>query len=319
MLAADEFMRTQQVARALGVSVSTIKRWVDSGVIQATRTIGKHRLISRQEMERFAKELGVKADFGSVDVRLEGEGTSRVEIPSLELRPSRKAIKQEGYELVDELVSALRRGRSSEVRDLVIGTYLRWGPVTLADSLIQPAMQRLGHDWEVNGIDVFQEHRATRLVKLALFELVQSAMEDTERRENAPLAMGSSPEGDPYTLPGLLCELTLRWLGWDVINLGVNLPLSSLAKAVRAHRPRMVWISVSFLTDQAKFIDEYAGFFQAATACDAAVVLGGQALSAELRTKLVATSFGDRMAHLAEFARLLSRPVINPGRNHNAD
>jgi hypothetical protein len=35
------------------------------------------------------------------------------------------------------------------------------------------------------------------------------------------------------------------------------------------------------------------------------VIVGGQALSQDLRSKLVYASFGDRMAHLAEFARCI--------------
>ena len=53
----DDYLKTQTVAEALGLSVSTIKRWVDSGTIQAVRTVGKHRLIPRAEAIRMAQEL----------------------------------------------------------------------------------------------------------------------------------------------------------------------------------------------------------------------------------------------------------------------
>jgi hypothetical protein len=60
---------------------------------------------------------------------------------------------------------------------------------------------------------------------------------------------------------------------------------------------------VSHLEDVGAFLREYAGFFAAAASTHTAVVLGGQALTPEVRARLVAASFGDRMAHLAEFAR----------------
>jgi excisionase family DNA binding protein len=299
------FLKTQQVARALGVSVSTIKRWVDSGTIQATRTAGKHRLIPRVEAERLAREFGLTFDAD----RLAGDGEDSDAAPKD--RPFPTTQIRTGTitsDLVDELVATMRRGRSHEVRDLIHQAYHAAGPVALADQLIQPAMVRIGHDWEVHGIDVYQEHRATRMVKLALFELIQQAEAAAGPLSADHLAIGCSPEADPYMLPGLLCELTLRSLGWDVMNLGVNMPMPSLGKAVRAHRPRLVFLTVSYLPDLEPFLDGYARFFEAATACGTAVILGGQALRPDVRARMLAASFGDRMAHLAEFARLLTRP-----------
>ena len=42
-------------------------------------------------------------------------------------------------------------------------------------------------------------------------------------------------------------ELVLRQMGWRVRNLGINLPLSSLAHATIALRPRLIFASVSFV------------------------------------------------------------------------
>ena len=66
MISAEPYLRTQRVATALGVSVSTIKRWVDSGTIQAARTVGKHRMIPFSEALRLAKEHGfAEADLAA--------------------------------------------------------------------------------------------------------------------------------------------------------------------------------------------------------------------------------------------------------------
>jgi hypothetical protein len=39
--------------------VSTIKRWVDLGAVDATRTLGKHLLIRLSEVFWFAREQGL--------------------------------------------------------------------------------------------------------------------------------------------------------------------------------------------------------------------------------------------------------------------
>jgi excisionase family DNA binding protein len=307
----EPYLKTRQVAQALGVSVSTVKRWVDAGDLPANRTVGKHRLIPRSEAERFARTHGLKFDLRAAaagDGRLTVEADGDVDGEAYAV-PEGLVPRGIDAELIEGFVTTLRRGRVLDAHDILLATFREAGAVRLADELVPPAMERIGHDWEEHGLDVFQEHRATRAIKQALMELNQRLQMAARHRPPGPLALGAAPEHDPYMLPGLLCELALREQGWDVTNLGVNLPLASLAKATRAHRPRLVWLSVTHLVDPAAFLREYASFHEVASASGAAVALGGQALTPELRARLVAASFGDRMAHLAEFARRI-RPDV---------
>jgi excisionase family DNA binding protein len=302
----EPYLKTRQVAQALGVSVSTVKRWVDAGELSANRTVGKHRLIRRSEAERFARDRNLKFDMREA---LDGRATSEADIEA-EAEVEELCPREIDAELVESFVTTLRRGRVLDSRDILVAAFRSVGAVRLADDLVRPAMARIGHDWEEHGLDVFQEHRATRAIKQTLMELNQGLQIETRHRPPGPLALGATPEHDPYMLPGLLCELALREQGWDVTNLGVNLPLASLAKAIRAHRPRLVWLSVTHLVDPPAFVREYASFHEVASAAGAAVALGGQALTPDLRARLVAASFGDRMAHLAEFARRMRPDAV---------
>lgn len=51
---------TTQVAKIFGVTPRTIQMWSDSGMIEVTKTLGGHRRITAEEVERLAKELGKK-------------------------------------------------------------------------------------------------------------------------------------------------------------------------------------------------------------------------------------------------------------------
>jgi excisionase family DNA binding protein len=287
MGSSEPVLKTQEVASALGFSVSTIKRWVDAGTMRAARTVGKHRLIPVTEALRFARERGLPVTGLEELAEVRAPGLREVDDRSREA-----------------LTAALRRGNAEEARSLILSAHgLVGGVVVLADELIHPVMETLGHDWEAGVLDVFQEHRASRIVELALIELGRKA----PRPGNAvgPLALGATPEGNQYTLAGLLCELTLRELGWEVMSFGPCLPLASLGKAVSVHRPRLVWLSVHHLAAPERFLQQYESFYSSASREGAAIILGGPALGADLRAQLVGTDFGDRMRHLAEFARRL--------------
>ena len=299
----DTLLKTRQLAELFNVSVSTIKRWVDLGELPATRTVGGHRLIPLSGALRFAEAQG---------------------LPTAGLR--RLAARQEAEAEVtagpDELTwqalaNNLKRGRAAAARHLIKLAYaIHHDAAAMADDLIRPAMESIGHDWERQSLDVYQEHRASRIVETTVMELIQA---QAPPRAESPLAIGAAAAGDLYTLPGLFCELTLRELGWDVVNLGPNLPMTSLAKAARVQQPRLVWLSVSSLGDVDQFVDEYKNFYASVSRTGAAVVLGGSALTPAVRACLVAASFGDRMRHLKAFARGLHPDPAGPNPDRSTD
>ena len=286
MAANDPLLKTQQVALSLGVSVSTIKRWVDAGAMAATRTIGKHRLIPLSEAVRFARSSGLPLNI----LGLQGDAESS-EI---------EAFKDLSC---DSLIAALCRGDSLEAKSIMESCFKFRGAVYLADHLIRPVMEQVGHSWVEGDLDVFIEHQASQIIEAALSALNHRL--SLASPNNGSLALGCSPEGDPYSLALLLGELCLREAGWEYRNLGTNLPLSSLMNAVRTYRPRLVFLSVNYVSDPDRFSEDYRLFYESAASADVAVAIGGRALGPDLRARLVYASYGERIAHLSEFARRL--------------
>lgn len=48
-----------EAAELLGVSESSVRRWIDAGLMKAYRTIGNHRRVEMEELRRFASERGL--------------------------------------------------------------------------------------------------------------------------------------------------------------------------------------------------------------------------------------------------------------------
>ncbi len=283
MVSTETYLKTQQVADALGVSVSSIKRWVDSGALEATRTMGKHRLVLLSSALQFARREKFPVD-GLLAISSHPQG---LEIDD---------------RLCNQLLDVLKSGQERKASSLIVSAYHAGsGVADLADRLIRPVMERIGQLWLLGQWDIYEEHQATSLITSTLAGINHTLMHSTTGPR--PLALGASPAGDPYIMPGLLAEIVVREAGWDVRNLGSDLPLRSLASATRKHRPRLIFLSVNLIVDRAQFINDYSYFYEASNQVEAAVILGGRALDPDLRSRLIYASFGDRMAHLSEFAR----------------
>ena len=289
MVMTETYLKTSQVAEALGVSVSSIKRWVDSGALEASRTMGKHRLVPLSSALQFARREQLPID-GLLAL------SEPVDSSPIDDR------------LCDRLLDLLKAGDERGVHGLIVGAHQTGsGAVELADRLIRPTMERIGQGWFLGQWDIYEEHQATSLIVSTLAGINSARILATTPLH--PLALGASPAGDSYSLPRLLAEMVVREAGWDVRNLGGDLPLRSLAIATRKYRPRLIFLSASRIDDRAQFINDYAYFYEAASQVNAAVVLGGRALDSDLRSRLVYASFGDRMAHLSEFARRMLPPA----------
>ncbi len=297
MSRSEVYLKTQQVADALGIGVSTLKRWVDAGEIAAARTVGRHRLIALDEALRFARRNDLPT------AALHRAGGAGGASPATVDDPTR-----------DRLVEALTKGQAKEARRIIVASHAAMGSgEALADELIGPVMERIGHGWAAGTWDVFQEHQASQIVSAAIIELIGRAVRSGD--SPTPIAIGASPEGDHSTLAGLLGELTLREVGWDVRNFGADLPFRSLTRGVAAYRPRLVFVSVGHVADPITFIEAYTSFHEAATAAGAAVILGGRGLRAELLARLPHEAHGVWMTDLAAFGRRLLM-TVGPDREH---
>ena len=290
-----EYASTAQVSRMLGVGVTTVKRWVDGGILPALVSPGGHRKLLLADVFRSVRE-------GKLP-RADGAGLAGAEAPAT----------SELAELGGLLTAAIGRDDTDAIRELIVGAADRGHAIAqLADRLIAPALRAVGHDWEHGILSVMREHRITEAFIAALYQL--TARMQPKPDPNRPVAVGGAPEHDHYLLPTLLAKMTLLETGWTAVNIGPHTPFAALLTAVDELKPKLVWISVSHLADPEQFISEYGDFYRTIESRGIAVALGGQALTPELRGHLPHTTFGDGFVHLAAIAEALHPRKRTPKR-----
>lgn len=288
-MSGGELLSPKQVARAIGVSESSLKRWCDAGLIPAVRTAGKHRKLALADVVRFLREHEYPlADPAALGLPAASEGAER----SLERGRPR-------------LVEALLAGNEPVVLRLLLDLYMARHPLSeIFDVVIAPAFHEIGDRWSCREAEVYQERHACELILRTLHELRRALEPPT----GGALALGATPAGDTYAIPTTMAELVLRECGWDANSLGASIPLASLAAAVAQRRPRLCWLSVSHLVDERAFVAEFASLAATAREHHTVLVVGGRALGAELRSQLDYAAGCETMRQLESLGRSLLAP-----------
>ncbi len=277
-----------EVARAIGVSESSVKRWVDQGEIASRKTLGGHRRIPASAVVRFLRAQGVRPARPAL-----------LGLPRLSTRAPDVTD-----EAVAALTAALEAGSEQEVRAEVLGWFVAgMSLAAICDRLLAPAFHRIGHDWQHGAIEVYREHRAVELATRLLHEIRATLPEPAQR---APRALTAALEDDPYTLPMLMCALVLREIGWRDEPLGPNQPVAPLGAALAEMSPRLLCINLSHIEDRERLVADYGALHTAARARRVAVAVGGQALDADLRARLRCTAFCASMGELVGLAETLA-------------
>lgn len=286
----SDLVSPKQVARAIGVSESSLKRWCDQGLIQTVRTVGGHRKMPTADVLRFVRERG-----------------HPLVLPELLGLPAVSDRAPLGLERgKTQLIDALLAGDEPLARQIFFDLYLAKHALSVIfDEVIAEVFREIGQRWVCQEADVYQERRGCEVTLRLLFE-VRKMQKSPDRRW---IAMGGSMEGDLYALPSAMAELVLREVGFQATSLGNSIPFASLIKAVEKTRPHLFWLSVSFLRTGLDFVNEFGELARACTDTGTALVVGGRALTEELRHQITYSAYCDTMQHLEAFARTLLRSL----------
>jgi len=277
----------RELADAIGVSESSIKRWADDGTVQALRTAGGHRRIPIEEAIAFIRESGLRVLKPDI-------------LGLAELDAGTSDSLEHGSE-TEVLYSCLRDGNSADARGVILSLYVGgWSIAQIIDGPVQDSMRYLGDLWKEDENAIFLEHRATDILIQSLNYLrsllrIQPA--------NAPLAIGAAPTGDPYIVPTLSASLVLSEAGFRTTNLGPETPVQILEHAATQLQPHLIWLSVSNTSRAERLRTEIMSLVEMFRSSGGVVVVGGRGARALQLGRQSGLHIGASMAELEAFVR----------------
>lgn len=281
-----DLLTPKQVARAIDVSESSVKRWCDKGVIPTQYTAGGHRRITKSGLIEF----------------LRGGKYELVHPEALGLPPTSGQTTRVVERAREQMTAALIAGDEPRCRQIAIDLYLAEHSIgVVCDDVFAATFKEIGARWACGDAEVYQERRGCEISLRVLHEL-QSLLPSPSA--DAPLAIGGSASGDQYSLGTTMVELVLRDAKWNAVSLGDNLPFATLAAAIRDHRPKLFWLSCSHIAVESEFLAGYRELYDE-FGLDVAFVVGGYALTDQVRQRMKYSAYGDNMQHLEGFAETL--------------
>ena len=283
-----DLLSPKQVARAICVSESSLKRWCDQGLIETVRTAGGHRKLPIRDVIRFLRERKHTVVCPEV-----------LGMPCCSPQSSLGLSKGRA-----SLTEALIDGNESLARQIVFDLYMAKHSISvICDEVICGAFQTIRERAGDQVVDIYQERRGCEIATRILFELRRSQPEPDANWK----ACGGTLEGDLYSLSSTMSELVLRNAGWDATTLGTNIPAESMVKAIQQMKPRLFWVYVSRICDPEKFVREFKQLSEVTEAAGVAIAIGGRALTEEIRKQITFCCYFDTMQHLESFAKTVRR------------
>lgn len=273
----DALLTLQEAADRLKVHYMTAYRWVRRGDLPAFKAGGRLR-VRAGDLEEFLQARQVDVTAPS-----DGGGT-------------------DWATHVDALHRLLLAGDRAEAGALVRKVIADGAPVgDVYVRLLTPVMHRIGDDWVEGRISVAEEHRATEIVS----GLVARLGDQFRRRgPSRGVAVTLTPPGDHHALGATMASDFLRGGGWDVHQLGANVPVEDLRTFLQIVPAELVCASVTRPDLERELLERLRDVVVETTGRPP--VLGGQGVTAALAEEL-------GVRYVASLEDLLSGPELVGG------
>lgn len=163
-------------------------------------------------------------------------------------------------------------------------------PLDVLEQGVVAGITRAGELWKANEYYLPDVILAADAFKAGMSAL-HPHLEQTGRSQRGKVVIGVV-EGDMHDLGKSLVIAMLASAGFEVIDLGIDVPLARFVEAVRTHRPAIVGLGAYMTTTMLQMKEVIAGLEQQGLRANTKVMVGGVPTSQEFADEVGADAWG---------------------------
>ena len=213
------YISSKNAAEILGINISTLKRWTESGIIKCIKTAGGHRKFTIQNIRDYHKN------------NRETKTSSKLGLINSQHKKIYQYINKNKFgKLKQILADASLDSDDLTVSTIVNGSYMKGVSVeTICDEIIDPSSMIVENALRQNYISHVEAFVSRKLIT-SVVEGLNSSKPNGAYNGNTALCINF--EDNLPDLGVVMSEIILRHNGYNVLNTGSHAKLGDLTKII---------------------------------------------------------------------------------------
>ena len=259
-----KYLNSKEVASIMGVNVSTIKRWTDSGKLDCYQTVGGHRKFLLSHVKNFLKEkINQKLKVNIIQYLNKGEKELVQRIDRIDYKYLRNYLFQLG----------LQQGVDS-IHDVINSLLIKGEPqYRIYDELILNVLSRIGDLWSNNKLSIEDEHTMTETIRNVMYRIHSEISKNNVKIPKKVICMTLT--NDEHEIPLVMIQSILDEINIPSTNLGPNIPAPEIESKIQVVNPTHLIISSNYVLDTDTFNSEISQLLQICHKNDIEILIGG--------------------------------------------
>ena len=259
-----KYLNSKEVASIMGVNVSTIKRWTDSGKLDCYQTVGGHRKFLLSHLKSFLKEkINQKLKVNIIQYLNKGEKELVQRIDRIDYKYLRDYLFQLG----------LQQGVDS-IHDVINSLLIKGEPqYRIYDELILNVLNRIGDLWSNNKLSIADEHTMTETIRNVMYRIHSEISKNNVKIPKKVICMTLT--NDEHEIPLVMIQSILDEINIPSTNLGPNIPVPEIESKIQVVNPTHLIISSNYVLDTDTFNSEISRLIQFCHKKDIEILIGG--------------------------------------------